>query len=57
MILMFPQDDKPKENVPRILAIAFATAALSTLGAKIVDWAVEEVKARYGSKKPEEKKP
>jgi hypothetical protein len=54
---MFAQDDKPKENVPRILAIAFATAAFTTLGAKIVDWAVEEVKARYGYKKPEEKKP
>jgi hypothetical protein len=51
------QDDKPKDGVPHILALAFATAAFTTLGAKIVDWAVEELKTRYGSKKPEETKP
>lgn len=54
---MFVQDNPPKDSIKYILGIAFATAAVSTLGAKLVDWAVEEFKNKYGSKpKQEEKK-
>lgn len=55
---MFVQDNPPpKDSVKYILGIAFATAAVATLGSKLVDWAVEEIKSRYGTKpKQEEKK-
>jgi hypothetical protein len=55
-----PRDDKPppKDSIQYILGIAFAAAAVSTLGAKLVDWAVEEIKAKYGTKQaPTEKLP
>jgi hypothetical protein len=57
---MFAQEDKPPPppKLGYILGIAFATAALSTLGSKLVDWAVEEIKSKYATKPPpkEEKK-
>ena len=58
---MYGQDDKPppKDGIHYILGIAFAAAAVSTLGAKLMDWAVEEVKLRFATKPPppaEEKK-
>jgi hypothetical protein len=55
---MFNQEDNPppKDSVKFILGMAFATAAVATLGSKLVDWAVEEIKGKYGTKPPEEKK-
>jgi hypothetical protein len=54
---MFIQNDPPpRDSVKYILGIAFATAAVATLGSKLVDWAVEEFKNKYGSKPPPEEK-
>ena len=55
---MFAQEDKPppQPKLGYILGVAFATAALSTLGSKLVDWAVEEIKSKYGTKPPKEEK-
>lgn len=45
-------DDQPKTWVPYIVGMA-ATAILSTLGSKLVEWGVDELRSKYGSKKKE----
>lgn len=48
-------DDKPiKSWLPYVIGMA-ATAMLSALGSELVKWGVEELKEKYGTKKPEEK--
>jgi hypothetical protein len=42
-------DDQPKTWVPYIVGMA-ATAILSTLGSKLVEWGVDELRSKYGSK-------
>lgn len=46
-------DDKPiKSWVPYIVGMA-CTAILSTLGSKLVEWGIDELREKYGTKKPE----
>ena len=50
-------DEEPiKSWLPYVVGMA-ATAMLSALGSELVKWGVEELKEKYGTKKPEEKKP
>jgi hypothetical protein len=46
------EDDKPKSWVPYIVGMT-ATAILSTLGSKLVEWGVDELRSKYGSKQKE----
>lgn len=47
------QDDDPKSWKPYIIGMV-ATAILSTLGSKLVEWGVDELRLKYGSKKKED---
>lgn len=46
-------DDKSKSWLPYIVGMT-ATAILSTLGSKLVEWGVDELRNKYGSEKKEE---
>jgi len=49
-------DDKPiKSWVPYIVGMA-ATAILSTVGSELAKWGIDELKNKWGTKSPEEKK-
>lgn len=48
-------DNQPIKNwLPYVLGMA-ATAMLSALGSSLIEWGVEELKKKYGSKEPEKK--
>lgn len=44
------ENPPPKDSIKLVLGMAFAVAAVTTLGAKLVDWAVEEIKAKVTPK-------
>ncbi len=48
------QDDEQKTWLPYILGMT-ATAALSALCTKLMEWGVDELREKYGTKKPEKK--
>lgn len=48
------QDDDQKSWLPYIIGMT-ATAALSALCTKLVEWGVDELRQKYGAKKPEKK--
>lgn len=49
-------DDEPAKSwLPYIVGMA-ATAIASALGTELVKWGVEELREKYGTKKPEQKK-
>lgn len=43
-------NDEDKNWLPYIVGMT-ATAILSALGAKLVEWGIDELRAKYGSKK------
>ena len=48
------QDDQPTKNwMPYIIAMA-ATAILSTVGAELAKWGIDELRNKYGTKPPKE---
>lgn len=49
-MLVSQDDDKSKNWIPYIVGMT-ATAILSTLGSKLVEWGVDELRDRYGTKK------
>lgn len=48
---MFNANEDKRSWVPFIVASA-ATAALSTLGAELIRWGVDELRGQFGTKKP-----
>lgn len=48
------QDDEQKSWLPYILGMT-ATAALSALCTKLVEWGIDELREKYGTPKPEKK--
>jgi hypothetical protein len=46
-----------KDPLHRAIGIAVATAALTVLATKLVEWGVEELRSHYRPKKPDAKKP
>lgn len=52
-MLINQDDDKGKSWLPYVIGMT-ATAILSTLGSKLVEWGVDEIRAKYGSKKKED---
>ncbi len=53
-MLVSQDDEKSKSWLPYIIGMT-ATAILSTLGSKLVEWGVDELRAKYGSEKKEER--
>lgn len=49
-------DDDDKEHPAKGVVIAVATAALTALATKLIDWGVDELRERYSPKKPEKPK-
>jgi hypothetical protein len=47
----------PVPDDRRVLAIAVITAACTTVVTALATWAVEELRAKYGSKKPADVQP
>lgn len=52
-MLINQDDDNPRSWKPYIIGMV-ATAILSTLGSKLAEWGVDELRLRYGSKKKED---
>lgn len=48
--MLKPLDDK---SLAREIGVAVAIAGLSALATKIVDWTIDELREKYGTKKPE----
>lgn len=51
--MIFDDPMPPPDNTRKTIAVAVVTAALTTLVTKIVEWGIEEVKARTASRKKE----
>lgn len=51
-MLVSQDDDKAKNWLPYIIGMT-ATAILSTLGSKLIEWGVDELRAKYGTQKEE----
>lgn len=45
--------EEPDDGWHRYVVFTVVTAALSTLTTALATWAVDELRAKYGSKKPE----
>lgn len=51
--MLVNQDDDKKTWLPYIIGMT-ATAILSTLGSKLIEWGVDELRAKYGTQKDED---